>query len=147
MIKGKVGPLKKEDKLKIITDEHKRGHFGRDQIFKQLWTRDIWWKGIREDILEVIGSCESCLRFEIVQEGFHPFTPLVETWPMKKMSLDLIVNVPMSKEGYSIIMVYMCLATRYLWLKPLKNEDSGGSGEGIEVNPPLFWYTIDGEFR
>jgi hypothetical protein len=32
----------------------------------------------------------------ITQEGFHPYTPITEFWPMKRTTVDLIGNLPTS---------------------------------------------------
>jgi hypothetical protein len=122
LVTGKVAPETEEERSRLIIAEHEKGHFGADQMFKQLWTRNIHWKGIREDIKKTVGKCEPCLRFVTTQEGFHPYTPITEMWPMKRTTIDLIVNVPTSKAGFRHIMVYMCLATRFVWLKALKNK-------------------------
>jgi hypothetical protein len=119
LVTGKVAPETEEERSRLIIVEHEKGHFGADQMFKQLWTRNIHWKGIREDIKKTVGKCEPCLRFVITQEGFHPYTPITEMWPMKRTT---IVKVPTSKAGFRHIMVYMCLATRFVWLKALKNK-------------------------
>ena len=122
LVTGKNSPKEVEERVNLIKEEHRKGHFGVEQLFKQLWTREIHWQGIREDIRRVVGECEPCLRFVVTQEGFHPYTPITECWPMKRTTIDLIVKVPKSKAGYQHILMYMCLATRFIWIKPLKTK-------------------------
>ena len=41
--RGKTAPPGNAERLQLIREEHSRGHFGRDQIFQQLWDRGFWW--------------------------------------------------------------------------------------------------------
>ena len=79
---------------------------------------------MRRDITQVTGSCEECLRFNVVQEGFHPLKSIISTYPMDHTSADLICKIPKSKWRHQYLLVYMCLATRFVWLRPLKDKSA-----------------------
>ena len=105
--RGKTAPSTVEQRTDLITQEHLRGHFGRDVIYRQLNDKGYWWPGMREDILVHIRDCIPCLRFNIGKQGFAPAIPITAELPFDHIQLDTATSLPPSRESiYSITCYY-----------------------------------------
>ena len=122
VMEGKIDPGTTAERKRIIAESHNEGHFGRDQVYLNLWHKGYYWKGMRQDIIEEVGSCTPCLHYVVVKAGYHPLKSIVAVRPLDHTAVDLIVEIPVSKNGYRHIMVYLDIATRFLWLVPLKDK-------------------------
>ena len=120
--RGKKSPTSPLERDTLIQKAHEMGHFGSSQIFQKLWHDGWWWKGIRNDLQRILGACEPCLRYNVITAGYHPLKPILASFPMQQTSADLICNVPKSTEGYQYMLVYICLFTRYIWVRPLRDK-------------------------
>lgn len=47
--RGKIIP-DKEKRSQLIKDEHQRGHFSVESMFRQLWKKNYWWPFIQDDL-------------------------------------------------------------------------------------------------
>ena len=72
--RGMTMPATEEELLATV---HLNGHYGRDTMFRSLWSRGIWWPNLRHDISRVLSSCDECIRHDVAHHGFHPMTYLV----------------------------------------------------------------------
>lgn len=117
--RGKRAPEEKE-RLSLIDEEHARGHFGREAIFRALLRRHYWWPRIRRDIQTRIKECIPCLRHVIGKTGFDPATPFSAAFPFDHMQID-IMKLPKSKHGYVAILVIVDVCTGFILLRPIKD--------------------------
>ena len=66
-------PDTKQEKQQILQLEHQAGHFGTTIMLRNLWKdKRVYWKGIQNDVEEIIKNCDLCQRYNIVRQGFHP---------------------------------------------------------------------------
>ena len=95
--RGKTSPATDAERLKLIDEEHQRGHFGRDSIYRALYRAGHWWPGMRNTIQERIRECIPCLRFNIAKRGFDPATPITAAFPFDHIQMDHKVGLPNPK--------------------------------------------------
>ncbi len=117
--RGKTSPSTQEQRQQVVDEEHARGHFGREAIFKALHRKNLWWSGMRREIQERIRECIPCLRAVIAKTGFDPAMPISAALPWDHIQIDLIVELPESIEGYTAIMVIVDVCTGFILLRPI----------------------------
>ena len=60
-------------RAKVLRDEHRAGHFGRDAMYNAVVKRlKLWWPKIRRDIEDEVGSCDPCLSYMVARAQWHP---------------------------------------------------------------------------
>ena len=120
--RGKKIPTK-EIRAELIERAHQLEHFSTEGMFRKLWNDGYWWPSMRKDLIVAVQSCIDCLRFNIVQEGFHPLQSIEANKPWDHIQIDLIGPLPISTEGYEYILTVVDILTSYTVLRPLKNRD------------------------
>ena len=120
-----------EEKDTMLGVFHSEGHGGIKQMIAKITDAGFWWSNMRDDVATFLGACNECLRFNVIQEGFHPMQPIIATQPMQHTQADLICGVPGSAEGHVYILVYMCLVSRFIWLFALKDKKAETIAECI----------------
>ena len=123
--RGKVAPPTAEQRTDLINQEHLRGHFGRDVIYRQLASKGYWWPGMRNDILTHVRDCIPCLRFNIAKQGFAPAIPITAELPFDHIQLDTATSLPPSRESYTVLLVVIDVCTGFVLLRPLVNKSAG----------------------
>lgn len=80
------------------------GHLGRDKLMKKLHDR-YWWKGMKEDALNYIKTCDKCSRFNVKSRleapPLHPIPVPSKVWSL--VTIDLIGPLPTSLSGNNYI--------------------------------------------
>lgn len=80
--------------------------------------RQFWWPGMDLDITEYVKSCVQCqVNKPDRQPTKPPLTPLSPpdvAW--KQMGVDLVVDLPVTQEGYNAICVFVCHLTKMVRL-------------------------------
>lgn len=131
--RGKVAPETAEERIRLIGEEHAKGHFGREAIYRALHRRGLWWPGIRQQIQEEIRNCISCLRFVVAKQGFDPATPITAALPWDHVQMDCMVGLPASDPaGYTAVLVLVDVCTGFVLLRPM-------IGTTAEQVAPALW--------
>ena len=133
--RGKTAPSTAEQRADLITQEHLRGHFGRNVIYRQLNSKGYWWPGMRNDILACVRDCIPCLRFNIAKQGFTPAIPITAELPFDHIQLDTATSLPPSRELYTVLLVIIDVCTGFVLLRPLLNKSAGAVATAL-------WYVI-----
>ena len=123
--RGKTAPSTAEQRVDHISQEHLRGHFGRDVIYRQLNNKGYWSPGMSEDILTHIRDCIPCLRFNIAKQGFAPAIPITAELPFDYIQLDTATSLPPSRESYTVLLVIIDVCTGFVFLRPIVNKSAG----------------------
>lgn len=118
---GKTEPTS-EQKQDLMEKAHLSGHFGAEQMFKQLWWQGYYWPSLREECKQVAGQCPTCLQWNIKKEGFHPMTSIHAEFPWEHISLDLAGPLKTSKSGFNMILIITDICSRYVLVRPLKSK-------------------------
>ena len=97
--------------LQVIQENHDlpiAGHFGVEKTV-ELIGRNLWWSSIRSDVKKFVASCESCQHNKSSNqksaELLQPLEMLTKNW--QQISIDLIVVLPKTKDGYDAIVVFV----------------------------------------
>jgi hypothetical protein len=121
---GMKSPKTLEEAYKLIASIHERGHFGLDQILRDIWEHGYCWVGMRKHIAQVLSRCRACLAYSTKKAGYHPLRQIAALEPFDHIAIDLFTNVPMSERGHQHVLVVVDVATRFCFLKPLRSKTS-----------------------
>lgn len=119
--RGKIIPSVKEQN-QLLDQAHHLGHFSTETMFRQLWNQGYWWPGIRTDLKKRVSSCIDCLRFDIVQAGYHPLQSIEAKYPWDHIEIDLIGPLPISEEGYCFVLTITDVMSGYTVLRALTSK-------------------------
>jgi hypothetical protein len=119
--RGKKSPASDEEKIKLIDAEHAFGHFGVEAVYRKLDEKGWWWPQMRTNIRERLKCCDACARFTVVKSGFHPAQAITASGPAHHIQIDTSVHLPISPEGFTALLVCICVFTGFIILRALKN--------------------------
>jgi RNase H-like domain found in reverse transcriptase/Integrase core domain/Reverse transcriptase (RNA-dependent DNA polymerase)/Integrase zinc binding domain/Chromo (CHRromatin Organisation MOdifier) domain/Retrotransposon gag protein/Aspartyl protease len=119
--RGKACPSDPIERERLIAEAHSFGHFGREAIFKRLWTDGYWWPDMRADIIDHINNCDPCTRFVVVKSGFHPAKSITAAGPGDHFQIDTSIHLPPSPDGHVALLVLIDVFTGFVVLRPLKD--------------------------
>lgn len=111
-----------EERLRLIREIHATAHGGGEKLYKMLWKRGYYWPTMRKQCFESVDHCLPCQRYNQAKTGFHPVVSLRADQPMVHVSMDLAVDLAESDGGYKHLLVVRDVATRYVWVVPLKSH-------------------------
>ena len=111
-------------RFELIQREHSLGHFGREAIFKKLWSKNIWWPKMRNDIQTVVNECDACNRFVVTRSGFNPASFITSNGPWDHVQIDCSVHLPPSPEGYTALLVIIDVFTGFVILRAVKSTSA-----------------------
>ena len=120
--RGKICPDSAEERAALISQTHQFGHFGREAMFKQLWTKGYWWPAMRAEINSELSNCDACNRYTVVKAGFHPAGSITANGPGDHLQIDTSVHLPESPDGYTALLVCIDVFTGFVVLKPLRDS-------------------------
>jgi len=120
--RGKVRPATEEECRSLIADAHAFGHFGREAVFKRLWTKGYWWPNIRTHIAEALSSCDACIRFVVTKSGFHPLSFITADGPWHHIQVDTSIHLPTSRDGHVAMLAIIDVFTGFVVLRPLRDH-------------------------
>jgi hypothetical protein len=112
-----------ESRTALINDSHQLGHFGEAKMFSTLWHNNQWWPTMRQDIHKAVANCEPCIKFNVVQQGYHEQGTISSPSPWWTISIDLIMSVPRSPTGETCCLVVVCVFTRFVILRALFTKE------------------------
>ena len=113
------------DRIQIIKDAHKIGHFGIASCVKQIQTyHGLHWNSIYKDVKEVLMSCKECAMHNITKRGYNPLKSVVSFEPFEYIGLDMIGPLPVTDKGNCYILVVVDICTKYIIARPAPNKQS-----------------------
>ncbi len=118
---GKTLPNDKE-KAELVQNAHQTGHFGAEQMFKQLWWKGYYWPTLREECKQEAARCATCQQWNIKREGFHPMTSVHAEYPWEHIAMDLAGPLPTTKSGFNMILVITDICSRFTLIRPLRSK-------------------------
>ena len=77
---------------------------------------------MRKQINDHIKCCEPCNRFSVVKAGFHPAMAITATGPGDHFQVDTSVHLPESPEGFTTLLVCICVFTGFVILRAMKDN-------------------------
>jgi hypothetical protein len=124
----------REDCINAVHAHPTSGHYGVRRTLEKV--REVFfWEGQKGDVTEYIRKCDSCQRVKAPrmkpQGELHPLNIPYRRW--ESVSLDLITDLPETKDGHTAIVVFVDRLSKMVHLAPCtKNVDAEGLGELIE---------------
>ena len=121
-----LGDSKEETTLKetLLKECHTEGgHYGIQVVLEKIHDRGYTWKDIREDIGKCVAHCPQCRKYNL-KKGFHPMKSENRVFPLSRISCDVIGPIKTSVNGYKYIFVTVDNATKFVWLRAVKNKKS-----------------------
>jgi hypothetical protein len=117
-------PDSNELRQEIATSEHDSkvaGHFGQGKTL-ELMTRHFFWPNLEKWVEDYVRSCDECQRNKSPRHArFGLLQPLELSYrPWSSISMDFIIELPESGEGYSSIWVIVDRFTKMAHFVPLK---------------------------
>jgi hypothetical protein len=112
------------EKLELVKKAHLFGHFGREAIYKDLMSKGFWWPKMREDIQTELASCDPCTRYTVTKSGFNPASFITSSGPWEHIQLDTSVHLPASPDGFTALLVIICVFTGFVLLCPMKTTSA-----------------------
>ena len=119
--RGKRAPQDQAECECLINDVHRVGHFGVEATYRKLFNDGWWWPRMRQDINSLIKECDACARFTVVSAGFHPAQAITALGPWDHVQMDTSVHLPPSPEGFTALLVLLCVFAGFIILLPLKD--------------------------
>ncbi|PKU84655.1 hypothetical protein MA16_Dca022232 [Dendrobium catenatum] len=97
------------------------GHSGGQKTYQRL-AREIYWKGMRKDVEEMVAQCDTCQRnkYQACAPGglLQPLELPDQVW--SEVTMDFIEGLPKS-EGYTVILVVVDRLSKYAHFIPLRH--------------------------
>ena len=77
--------------------------------------RDLyWWDGLKKDVANYVAKCLTCQ--QVKAEHHKPSRKLqplpIPEWKRERITIDFVVGLPLSKDGYNSIWVIMDRLTK-----------------------------------
>ncbi len=99
-------------------DSPSAGHQGAHRTYDRV-RQFCYWPRMKSDIVEYVRTCPSCQIKKSVnaKPAGAPMTPIeAPTVPWEVMTMDLMPDLPKTKEGYDCIVVFCCKLTKQVHL-------------------------------
>ena len=114
----------------IVTEEHRLviqrfhslGHFGMKSVLRDLKHHDYNWRGMLEDIRELLQSCEVCQKWTLAARYFHEMRPNQADRPWNHIQFDFITHFLPTPDGYCYCLVIVSLFTGYVILVAMRTR-------------------------
>jgi transposase InsO family protein len=114
----------KDDVKKELERVHIQGHYGAEYLVNALWSEDLYWPEMYPDACEFVRKCLPCLRWNVLRRGFNPQKSILAKYPLDHIAIDLCSFDITSPRGYNYVLVVVDVATRFVFLEPLKNKEA-----------------------
>jgi hypothetical protein len=86
-----------------------------------------WWYGLKRDVASHVALCDVCQRVKAEhQRPVGLLQPLkVSEWKWEEISMDFIVGLPRTRDGYDSIWITVDRLTKVAHFIPMKTTYSG----------------------
>ena len=111
----------------VLSDLHEGalgGHLGSDKTLGRLKER-FYWPGHYNDVREWCRNCAVCAsRKSPTAKPRAPLEPIIVSYPLQLVAVDILGPLPESESGNSYILVVADYFTRYTEAYPLPNQEA-----------------------
>jgi len=128
-----IPPELRETVLRESHDLPVAGHFGAKKTFEKV-KELYYWPKMKKACVEYVKKCAVCKAnksSQLKRMGFMGKHREVSS-PMEVVSSDLIGPLPRSSSGFQFVIVSVCLFSKYVWVRPLRNQTSQGVANHLE---------------
>jgi len=120
--RGVTIPITAEERKDLVEKEHAMGHFGIDAIYKSLYSKHIWWPGMRNTIVSVVQDCHTCNVFTVGKTGYNPLGYIHASGPWEHVQVDTSVHMPPSPDDHTTLLVIIDVFTGFAILRACKSS-------------------------
>jgi hypothetical protein len=108
-----------EKLIQLSHDSLLGGHLGRDKTLERL-QRSYHWAKMSYDVQTYVRTCPECqLNKPVQQKPIGLLTPLpIPGRPWESIGIDFVTGLPLTKEGYSVMMTVVDRLSKFLVLIP-----------------------------
>lgn len=117
-------PPTQEERIKLLSREHSKGHFGVQAILQALKRNGIYWLNLKKDANELIQACIPCQRHNIIQKGYNPLRPVLATLPGDSWGIDLAGPFTTSIRGNNYLLVMIDIASKFYILRAIPDKSA-----------------------
>jgi hypothetical protein len=117
--KGLKVPTSAEERLRLLEQAHEAGHFGQTQLVTRVKSLGYWWPGLYADAEQTVNSCVPCQRYTIATRRYKPLQTILSSAPWTHVQVDCLTNLPVSEDGYTAMLVILCIFTGFVILRPM----------------------------
>ena len=114
-------------RTEVLADFHEGpmgGHLGVDKTFSRLRER-FYWPGYHRDVQDWCRNCGTCAsRKTPAPKARAPLKPIVTSYPLQLVAMDIMGPLPESTAGNSYILVVADYFTRYTEAYPIPNQEA-----------------------
>ena len=111
------------ERMSIIEQIHDFGHHGTKVCLDKIREEGYFWFGMNKQVKDFIANCDTCQRFNVEKEGFHPARTVTAEGNWDHIQVDLITSIPESRKGFSNILSVIDVCSGFVVVEPLKNKD------------------------
>lgn len=99
------------------------GHFGRKKTLARIRNRYVWGTMAR-DVAKVLRTCSQC--WQQAKDGARmlPYRTLPRGWPGEVIAMDLFGPLPVTRTGFSLILVIVDHFSRWVDLTALRRAEA-----------------------
>ena len=113
-----------DERSAILLEAHAFGHLGAVSITNRIKESGYYWPSLLRDAEEFVARCTTCQRFKIVKTGFHPLKSPSSNLPMFHVVMDTAGPLPTTPRGNVVLLVIICMFTRFIFLRALPNKEA-----------------------
>lgn len=117
-------PPTQDERIKLLSHEHSKGHFGVEAILQALKRKGIYWLNLKKDANELIQACIPCQRHNIIQKGYNPLRPVLATLPGDSWGIDLAGPFTTSLRGNNYLLVMIDIASKFYILRAIPDKSA-----------------------
>jgi len=112
-------------RLQVVSETHNKcGHYGQKRT-RSLLLSSFWWKGMTNDISQVLNSCQACSRANSTFNTPHPtLHPIPVASLFYRWNVDLCGPFPTSKAGFKYVLVCIESLSKHVEAVPLKSKEA-----------------------
>jgi hypothetical protein len=128
----------REEVLQAHHDTPAGGHFGRKRTLARM-KRLYWWPNMSRDITAWTASCELCQKSKHKGGAAHtgPLQPMPAARLWERVALDLIVGLPRSAKGNTVVAVFSEAFSKFKWAIALPSKRAIGVARAYLENVVL----------
>ena len=108
----------------MIISRHLVGHFGIKHVETAIHRDGFHWTNMRKDIERILGDCTECNKYNIAQEGYHPFHSAKADQPLDHWCVDLGDMGVTSSFGSNFIFVLTDIFTRFTIIRCIPDKNA-----------------------
>jgi hypothetical protein len=107
----------------IIYDAHALGHFSVDKTAQNIASK-YYWRNLWNQVELFIDSCLTCLRFKRATVLNHPALAIPVNDVMERISIDLVLGLPLTSSGYNGVMVITEHTSKYPYAVAIRSKSA-----------------------